>query len=209
MSSTYNAVPRPAAVLVGDGRRRLIRRRETIDDLLALEPEPRDETLVSRGQPPRAGGPRLAFCQLRCLRGAEATDAGARSRGNRCGNPRRPRLPRSRGRRRLGDRGAVGSVGRVHPASHRDHALLLHRLDRRRLARPDRGALRLRRRRQPGPALPVARPGRHLEASRRRLRPTPSRTEPSPPSGSIRATRGPRRRRPTTSPCSRSRRRSI
>ena len=37
MSSTYNAVPRPAAVLVGDGAARLIRRRETVDDLLALE----------------------------------------------------------------------------------------------------------------------------------------------------------------------------
>ena len=37
MSSTYNAVPRPAAVLVTGGEARLIRRRETIDDLLALE----------------------------------------------------------------------------------------------------------------------------------------------------------------------------
>lgn len=37
MSSNYNGVPRPAAVLVGDGKTRLIRRRETIDDLLALE----------------------------------------------------------------------------------------------------------------------------------------------------------------------------
>jgi diaminopimelate decarboxylase len=37
MSSTYNAVPRPAAVLVEDGSARLIRRRETVDDLLALE----------------------------------------------------------------------------------------------------------------------------------------------------------------------------
>jgi diaminopimelate decarboxylase len=37
MSSTYNAVPRPAAVLVAAGEARLIRRRETIDDLLALE----------------------------------------------------------------------------------------------------------------------------------------------------------------------------
>jgi diaminopimelate decarboxylase len=37
MGSTYNAVPRPAAVLVGDGNARLIRRRETVDDLLALE----------------------------------------------------------------------------------------------------------------------------------------------------------------------------
>ena len=37
MSSTYNAVPRPAAVLVADGSARVIRRRETVDDLLALE----------------------------------------------------------------------------------------------------------------------------------------------------------------------------
>jgi diaminopimelate decarboxylase len=37
MSSTYNAVPRPAAVLVADGDARLIRRRETVDDLLDLE----------------------------------------------------------------------------------------------------------------------------------------------------------------------------
>jgi diaminopimelate decarboxylase len=37
MSSNYNVVPRPAAVLVGDGSARLIRRRETLDDLLALE----------------------------------------------------------------------------------------------------------------------------------------------------------------------------
>jgi diaminopimelate decarboxylase len=37
MSSSYNAVPRPAAVLVGGGAARVIRRRETIDDLLSLE----------------------------------------------------------------------------------------------------------------------------------------------------------------------------
>jgi diaminopimelate decarboxylase len=37
MSSNYNAVPRPAAVLVRDGEARVIRRRETVDDLLALE----------------------------------------------------------------------------------------------------------------------------------------------------------------------------
>ena len=37
MSSNYNAVPRPAAVLVADGDARIIRRRETVDDLLALE----------------------------------------------------------------------------------------------------------------------------------------------------------------------------
>jgi diaminopimelate decarboxylase len=37
MGSNYNAVPRPAAVLVGNGRSRLIRRRETVDDLLSLE----------------------------------------------------------------------------------------------------------------------------------------------------------------------------
>jgi diaminopimelate decarboxylase len=37
MSSNYNATPRPAAVLVGGGEARLIRRRETVDDVLALE----------------------------------------------------------------------------------------------------------------------------------------------------------------------------
>jgi diaminopimelate decarboxylase len=37
MSSNYNAVLRPPAVLVADGRARVIRRRETIEDLLALE----------------------------------------------------------------------------------------------------------------------------------------------------------------------------
>jgi diaminopimelate decarboxylase len=37
MSSSYNAVPRPAAVLVSNGDARLIRRRETVEDLLALE----------------------------------------------------------------------------------------------------------------------------------------------------------------------------
>jgi diaminopimelate decarboxylase len=37
MASNYNGVPRPAAVLVADGRARLIRRRETVADLLVLE----------------------------------------------------------------------------------------------------------------------------------------------------------------------------
>jgi diaminopimelate decarboxylase len=37
MSSNYNATPRPAAVLVGDGEARVIRRRESIADLLNLE----------------------------------------------------------------------------------------------------------------------------------------------------------------------------
>jgi diaminopimelate decarboxylase len=37
MASNYNGVPRPAAVLVADGDARLIRRRETVDDLLAAE----------------------------------------------------------------------------------------------------------------------------------------------------------------------------
>jgi len=37
MASNYNALPRPAAVLAGGGEARLIRRRETIEDLLALE----------------------------------------------------------------------------------------------------------------------------------------------------------------------------
>jgi len=37
MSSNYNGVPRPAAVLVAGGGATLIRRRETVDDLLARE----------------------------------------------------------------------------------------------------------------------------------------------------------------------------
>jgi diaminopimelate decarboxylase len=37
MSSNYNAVPRPAAVLVGDGRAQVIRRRETLADVLGFE----------------------------------------------------------------------------------------------------------------------------------------------------------------------------
>jgi diaminopimelate decarboxylase len=37
MGSNYNGVPRPAAVIVADDRARLIRRRETVDDLLACE----------------------------------------------------------------------------------------------------------------------------------------------------------------------------
>ena len=39
MGSNYNGVPRPAAILVGSGDARLILRRETIDDLLAREPD--------------------------------------------------------------------------------------------------------------------------------------------------------------------------
>jgi diaminopimelate decarboxylase len=38
MASTYNGVPRPAAVLVEDGRAQLIRRREQVEDLLRYEP---------------------------------------------------------------------------------------------------------------------------------------------------------------------------
>jgi diaminopimelate decarboxylase len=34
MASTYNRLPRPAMVLVGDGDARLLLRRETVDDLL-------------------------------------------------------------------------------------------------------------------------------------------------------------------------------
>ena len=37
MASNYNGVPRPAAILVGNGHAKLIRRRETVDDLLSLE----------------------------------------------------------------------------------------------------------------------------------------------------------------------------
>jgi diaminopimelate decarboxylase len=37
MGSNYNAVPRPAAVLVAEGQASVIRRRETLDDVLGLE----------------------------------------------------------------------------------------------------------------------------------------------------------------------------
>ena len=37
MSSNYNGVPRPAAILVRDGEATVIRRRETVDDLLSME----------------------------------------------------------------------------------------------------------------------------------------------------------------------------
>jgi diaminopimelate decarboxylase len=37
MASNYNGVPRPAVVLVGEGRAELIRRRESVDDLLVFE----------------------------------------------------------------------------------------------------------------------------------------------------------------------------
>jgi diaminopimelate decarboxylase len=37
MASNYNGVPRPAAVLVADGQAKLIRRRESLEDLLSLE----------------------------------------------------------------------------------------------------------------------------------------------------------------------------
>jgi diaminopimelate decarboxylase len=37
MASTYNKVPRPPVVFVRDGRARLVIRRETLDDLLALD----------------------------------------------------------------------------------------------------------------------------------------------------------------------------
>ncbi len=37
MSSNYNAVPRPAIVLVNEGQARLLRRRESIEDLMRLD----------------------------------------------------------------------------------------------------------------------------------------------------------------------------
>ena len=37
LGSTYNGVPRPAVVLVADGEARLIRRRESVDELLRYE----------------------------------------------------------------------------------------------------------------------------------------------------------------------------
>ncbi len=39
MASNYNLIPRPAVVLVSDGKARLVRRRETIEDMLACDLE--------------------------------------------------------------------------------------------------------------------------------------------------------------------------
>jgi diaminopimelate decarboxylase len=44
MSSNYNASPRPAIVMVKDGSARLIRRRETYDDLMRCDVWPPEET---------------------------------------------------------------------------------------------------------------------------------------------------------------------
>jgi diaminopimelate decarboxylase len=46
MASNYNMVPRPAVVLVNEGKAALIRRRETIDDLLALDMLPGIESRI-------------------------------------------------------------------------------------------------------------------------------------------------------------------
>jgi diaminopimelate decarboxylase len=37
MASNYNLVPRPAVVFVGNGRSRVVVRRETLDDLVARD----------------------------------------------------------------------------------------------------------------------------------------------------------------------------
>ena len=37
MASNYNAVPRPAVVMVDEGAARIIRRRETFEDVFAAE----------------------------------------------------------------------------------------------------------------------------------------------------------------------------
>jgi diaminopimelate decarboxylase len=39
MASNYNSRPRPAEVFVKDGKAMLVRRRETVEDLLALQVE--------------------------------------------------------------------------------------------------------------------------------------------------------------------------
>src|SRR2546428_181661 len=44
----YNRVPRPAVVVVAEGRARLVRRRETYDDLLSLELDERQEREAAR-----------------------------------------------------------------------------------------------------------------------------------------------------------------
>lgn len=58
MASNYNAALRPAVVLVRDGEARLVRRRETVDDLLRCEvaPEPGLSSGLPWTSPPGGGG---------------------------------------------------------------------------------------------------------------------------------------------------------
>jgi diaminopimelate decarboxylase len=51
MASNYNMAPRPAVVMVADGEARLIRRRESVADMLAMETLlfPIDRQVVSNG----------------------------------------------------------------------------------------------------------------------------------------------------------------
>ena len=49
MASNYNMAPRPAVVVVRGGRSRLVRRRETFDDLLSSE-----DLFIAGGEPPAA-----------------------------------------------------------------------------------------------------------------------------------------------------------
>jgi len=37
MASNYNGMPRPEVLMVGDGEAHVMRRRETLDDLIAAE----------------------------------------------------------------------------------------------------------------------------------------------------------------------------
>jgi diaminopimelate decarboxylase len=37
MASNYNGMPRPEVLMVGEGEARVMRRRETLDDLVAAE----------------------------------------------------------------------------------------------------------------------------------------------------------------------------
>jgi diaminopimelate decarboxylase len=53
MASNYNLSPRPAAVIVGDGQARLIRRRETYADLLRSE-------VFDSAESAQIDGPRLS-----------------------------------------------------------------------------------------------------------------------------------------------------
>jgi diaminopimelate decarboxylase len=57
MASNYNVVPRPPVVAVRDGRVRVLVRRETVDDLLALDEGVDGRPAIARAPAQHTGGP--------------------------------------------------------------------------------------------------------------------------------------------------------
>jgi hypothetical protein len=69
MASRYNSMPLPAEVLVAGAQARLIRRRESYDDLVAHETDP-TELPVTAPQPPASAAPAAPRASAPSLPGA-------------------------------------------------------------------------------------------------------------------------------------------